>query len=111
MVTLRIAILLACLVPAGCVLHAGHPHHPCCAHAACAAEAEDDGDEREVALADVPHVVLEAAARAFPHVTWTGAEVEVEDGREVWELSGMQDGEPVELELTADGTVLEFERG
>jgi uncharacterized membrane protein YkoI len=75
-------------------------------------EDEDDADDgRTLALADVPRVVLDAAARAVPAATWTAAEVETEDGVLVYELSGTLDGDEVEIEVSADGKVLEFERG
>lgn len=111
--TIPLLALAACAGPAWCQHHHGHAHAcaACTAAAAAEDEDEDDGDEREVALADVPRVILDAAARAFPHARWTSAEVETEDGRTVWELAGTLDGDPFELELAEDGTVLEFERG
>jgi uncharacterized membrane protein YkoI len=65
--------------------------------------------ERDVPIADVPAAVLAAAQAAVPGLAISEAEVEVEDGRDVYEIEGTADGVEYEIEITADGEVLEIE--
>jgi uncharacterized membrane protein YkoI len=110
------------LLSAAAVLGCGHAaHRHLGVHADGAAQVDDDdgpgdddGDEadeqeRAIALADVPRAVLDAANAAVPGATWTSAIVEVEDGAEVYELTGTVDGGEVEVEVSASGQVLEIE--
>jgi hypothetical protein len=65
--------------------------------------------ERDVAIADIPAAVVAAARAAVPELAISEAEVEVEDGREVYEIEGTADGVEYEIEISADGEVLEIE--
>jgi len=65
--------------------------------------------EEDVALTDVPAVVIEAAKAAVDGLQITSVEVEVEGGETVYELEGTADGVEYEVEVTADGQVLEVE--
>lgn len=94
-------------------------------HAVAGAHADDDdedadddddveeGEEEEqaIALDQVPADVLAAARAALPGAVFTSAEVETEDGQLVYCLEGHLDAEAVEVEVAADGRVLEIERG
>ena len=80
-------------------------------HAAHAAMAEDEGDEN-VALAQVPDSIKQAAQAAVSGFVLTSAETETEDGTMIYSLEGTADGEAVEVEVrVSDGKVLEIERG
>ena len=72
---------------------------------------DDDGQDVNVALADVPEALKQAALAAVPGLVLTGAEREVEDGATLYSLEGMAGGEAVEVEVRTDGKVLEIERG
>jgi len=111
----KTALIAGCLSLAalwGCGQTAQRHAEAAAVHAAHADEDEDDEDdeERPVALADVPRAVLDAAARVFPGATWLAAVVELEDGVTLYELYGLVDGDEVELEISADGEILEVER-
>ena len=75
------------------------------------AEDDDDGDENEeeVPLSDVPEAVMTAAKAAVPGSVFEEAEREVEDGVTVYCLEGEAGGVEYEVEVSADGTVLETE--
>jgi len=66
--------------------------------------------EEEIPLADVPPVVMQAAQNAVPGITITEAELEKEDGEMIYELTGEADGQEYEIEIGADGSVLEVEQ-
>ena len=76
----------------------------------CASTECEFEDEKEIALSQVPEKAVQAAQNAVEGIVLTEAEVETEDGREVYELEGMADGIEYEIEVTADGSVLEVER-
>jgi uncharacterized membrane protein YkoI len=65
--------------------------------------------ETEVSLEDVPRVVLDSARKAVPGITIDAAEIEEEDGEQVYELSGEADGKSYEIEVSPSGEVLEVE--
>ncbi|HEY5624125.1 MAG TPA: PepSY domain-containing protein [Gammaproteobacteria bacterium] len=65
--------------------------------------------DRDVPIADVPATVLAAARAAVPGLVITSAEVEVEDGQDVYEIEGTADGMEYEIEISVDGEVLEIE--
>ena len=73
---------------------------------------DDDGedDDIEIPLSDVPQKVIDAARSAVPGIVFEEASVEMEDGLEVFELEGEADGVEYEIEVTAEGEVLEIER-
>jgi uncharacterized membrane protein YkoI len=77
---------------------------------ACASNDSDDDMEVALTLADVPEVVTAAAEAAVPGIELTEAELELEDGREVYELNGMKDGVEYEIDVTPEGVVVEVEQ-
>lgn len=68
-----------------------------------------DKDEA-IALSKVPEPALEAAKAAVPGIVLTEAEVEEENGQAVYEMTGMAEGKKYEIEVTAEGKVLEVEQ-
>lgn len=75
-------------------------------------DGDDDGDdEQDVALADVPGAVKDAAIAAVPGLVLTGAEKETERGVVVYSLEGKVGSESYEVEVGADGKVREIESG
>ncbi len=65
--------------------------------------------EKEIPLSDVPQAALTAAEGAVEGITLTEAETEEEDGQTVYILEGEAAGKVYEIEVTADGEVLEVE--
>lgn len=72
---------------------------------------DEEGEEWTISIDQVPAQVLEAAQAAVPGAEFTSAEFEIEDGKVLYSLEGTVGGERVEVELAADGSVLEVERG
>lgn len=66
--------------------------------------------EKEIALSQVPREAVAAAQRAVEGITLTEAEIEEEDDCTVYVLEGMANGTEYEIEVTADGKVLEVEQ-
>jgi hypothetical protein len=66
-------------------------------------------DEREIALGDVPPAAMTAARAAVEGIRFTSAETEVEKGMTIYSLEGNVGGEEYEVEVTAEGEVLEVE--
>ncbi|TKJ37031.1 MAG: hypothetical protein CEE38_09005 [Planctomycetes bacterium B3_Pla] len=66
-------------------------------------------NEKEIPLSEVPAAAVKAAQGAVEGVTLTEAEVEEEDGETVYILDGTADGKEYEIEVTAEGKVLEVE--
>ncbi|MEE4659660.1 MAG: PepSY domain-containing protein [Halieaceae bacterium] len=66
--------------------------------------------EEDIPLAEVPPVVMQAAQNAVPGITITEAELEKDDGEMIYELTGEADGQEYEIEIGADGSVLEIEQ-
>jgi len=77
--------------------------------AACASIGRAFDDDESIALSEVPAKVKEAAQNAVDGIVLTESEVEEEDGQLVYELEGKVDGKEYEIEVTADGQVLEIE--
>ena len=75
----------------------------------CASHESMYEDEKEIPLSNVPVVVVDAAQQAVENITLTEAEVEKE-GRTVYVLEGTADGKEYEIEVTADGEVLDVEQ-
>lgn len=67
-------------------------------------------DEREIPLSEVPAEALRAARGAVDGITLTEAEVEAEDGQTLYIVDGTADGVEYEIEVSADGKVLEVEQ-
>ncbi len=75
----------------------------------CAASMWPFAEEQEISLDKVPATAIQAAENALPGIRLTEAEIEFEDGVEVYELEGERNGKHYELEVTADGTIIEIE--
>ena len=67
-------------------------------------------DEKEIPLSQVPAAAMKAAEDAVENITITEAEVEEEDGQMVYDLEGIANGIEYEIEVTADGKVLEVKQ-
>ncbi len=67
-------------------------------------------DEKEVPLSEVPAPALQAAQRAVEGIILTEAEMDMEDGRTVYDIEGTANGVEYEIEVTADGKILEVEQ-
>ncbi|MBT8098544.1 MAG: PepSY domain-containing protein [Gammaproteobacteria bacterium] len=65
--------------------------------------------DKEIPLSEVPDVVMQAALGAVDGIKFKEAEVEEEDGQTVYELEGKANGVEYEVEVSADGEVLEVE--
>lgn len=65
--------------------------------------------ERSIEITDVPRAVLVAAETAVAGLQVSSAEVEVERGLTVYELDGLANGLDYEVEVTAEGQVLEVD--
>jgi len=104
-------IALAAL--SSCRSDAGHAHVRDASTVHAYADDDDDGDETEVdvALADVPAAVRAAALAELPGFVIEQAELETSSKGKVYCLEGELDGEDVEIEVSADGKVLEVEHG
>jgi hypothetical protein len=66
-------------------------------------------DEKEIPLSQIPVLAVDAARQAVENITLTEAEVEKE-GRTVYVLEGTANGKEYEIEVTADGKVLDVEQ-
>ena len=64
-----------------------------------------------LAPSSTPNKVLDAANKAVPGGEVTGTAEEKEDGRTVYEVQKLVDGVEYEIEVTANGEVLEVEEG
>ncbi len=65
--------------------------------------------EKEIPLSQVPQPALAAAEGAVEGIALTEAEMEKEDGQTVYVLEGEAGGKEYEIEVTAEGKVLEVE--
>lgn len=74
---------------------------------------EDGDDENEVRIGadEIPATVRAAALKAVPGLEIKEAERETQDGKRVYCVHGYVDGEFTEVEVAADGSVLEIESG
>jgi hypothetical protein len=74
--------------------------------------AEDDKAETAevvIALDKVPAKVMAAGEKAVPGIVFTRVERELEKGVWVYDMEGTANGVAYEVEVTADGKVLEIE--
>ncbi len=78
--------------------------------AGCAPLEELFESEKSIPLSEVPAPALEAARAAVEGIVLTEAEVEEEDGQLVYEIEGHVNGKEYEIEVTAEGEVLEIEQ-
>ena len=74
-----------------------------------ATEAPEANGETIIALDKVPEVVRTAGENAVPGLVITRVERDVEDGVVVYDVLGTAKGKTFEVEVTADGKVLEIE--
>lgn len=63
-------------------------------------------DERVIALKDAPAAVRDAVARQFPANAITSIEVEVRDGRTVYEAEATSNGTTTTIKLDEHGKLL-----
>jgi len=75
----------------------------------CNAKKEKE-EGKEIPVSQVPKAAMEAAQNAAKGVNLTEAEVEEENGQNVYTLEGKADGKDYEIEVTADGKVLEVKQ-
>ena len=68
-------------------------------------------DSNDMPISALPEQVVQAARTAVPGIALIDADKEVHDGQTVYEIDGELDGEEYEIEVSADGTVLELEGG
>jgi len=74
------------------------------------ADDDDDADEEiEVAVDQLPQAVTDAVVQAVPGGTIVEAEMETEDGQNVYDVEVEVGGKEFGVEVTEDGTVLEVE--
>lgn len=64
-----------------------------------------------MAPGSAPDLILDAANEALPGGAVTGVVEEEENGQTVYEVQKLVDGIEYEIEVTADGEVLEIEEG
>jgi len=69
-----------------------------------------DKDEKKIPISQVPTEAVEAAQSAVKGIILTEAEIEEQEGITVYELEGMANGIEYEIEVTADGKVLDVEQ-
>ncbi len=65
--------------------------------------------ERVIPLSEVPQEILAAAQQAVPGIQIEEAEIEMENGQQVYELSGIAAGQEYEIEISGTGEILEVE--
>ena len=65
--------------------------------------------EQEIPLSEVPAKILEAAEEAVPGIELTEAEIEKSDDGVTYELEGILGEKTYEIEINAEGKVLEVE--
>ncbi|HIE28903.1 TPA: hypothetical protein EYP66_16635 [Candidatus Poribacteria bacterium] len=73
--------------------------------------ANDDDNDEEVPVSDVPAKVLQAANKAVSGGEVTKVEKEVEDGEVIYDVKKVVDGVSYEIEVTVDGVVKKVEKG
>ena len=67
-------------------------------------------NEVDVALDNIPPEILDAVRAELPDLVIESAEIETEDGEQIYEIEGTIDGEGVEVDIAMDGDILEIER-
>lgn len=65
--------------------------------------------EQEISLSEVPEAIMAAATGAVPGIDISEAEIEMEDGKKVYELEGTANGSRYEIEISENGEILEIE--
>jgi len=72
--------------------------------------AKGEETEKEIPLSEVPKKAIVAAQKSVEGIKLVAAEVEEEDGVLIYDLEGVADGKEYEIEVTAEGEVLEVEQ-
>jgi outer membrane lipoprotein-sorting protein len=93
--TLYLILLFALTFILGCA----------CMKSKCSAKKEKD-----IPVSQVPKAAMEAAQNAAKGVNLTEASVEEEKGQTVYTLEGNAEGKEYNIEVTADGKVLEVKQ-
>ena len=71
---------------------------------------DDDDKERDIPVSEVPSNLINIVQNTLPGIDLKEAEVELEDGVNVYELEGkLIDGKEYEIKITESGTILEIE--
>ena len=70
---------------------------------------EEEDDEIDVPVDELPDIIKQAVEAAVPGGDITEAELEMEDGQQVYEVTVEKDGQEFEVEVSKDGEVLEVE--
>jgi hypothetical protein len=71
--------------------------------------ADNDDDEENVAIKDLPEAVVAAVLAKFPDAKLVEAEKETENGEIVYEVEIEDGDDEIEVEVTSDGEILEVE--
>ncbi|MFC1651375.1 PepSY domain-containing protein [Candidatus Latescibacterota bacterium] len=66
--------------------------------------------EKEIPLSEVPKKAITGAQKSVDGIKFVRAEAEEEDGVLIYDLEGVADGKEYEIEVTAEGKVLEVEQ-
>jgi uncharacterized membrane protein YkoI len=66
--------------------------------------------EKKISLDKVPKEVMAAVKARFPGAEVTSAEQETEDGQVVYDIELKQKGRHYEMDIKADGTILQIEK-
>ncbi len=72
-------------------------------------EDQDGDDEIDVPVDELPDNIKQAVEASVPGGKITEAELEMEDGQQVYEVTVEKDGQEFEVEVSKDGEVLEVE--
>ena len=112
--TMTVLLLALGLLTSGCVQRSGSgasalSNETSDGTLAETVELDADEGEVEVPLDQVPEAVKAAALAAMPGIVFSEAEREMENGVLVYELKGTVDGKEYEIEVSADGKVIEIE--
>jgi hypothetical protein len=67
------------------------------------------GDEKKVALSELPKAVLDAVKRKFPHAELKEATKEVEKNQTTYEVSLVDEGKHIDASLNEKGKIEEIE--
>jgi hypothetical protein len=74
------------------------------------ADKKDEPKEEKIALDKVPKVVLDAFKAKFPEGKLTGASIETEEGKKIYELLFTFKDHKYEMELEPNGTIIAIDK-
>ncbi len=66
-------------------------------------------DEKEIAISDLPAVVVKAVQDSLPGFVISDAEIEGTEPDIIYDVDGSMDGNEYEIEITPEGKILEIE--